>query len=50
MIERMITYIAKFIKKQGELHYIFKTMLKIPYTGKSRIVLEAVKSWGTFKT
>ena len=43
MIERMITDIAKFIKSQGELHYICKTMLKIPYTGKSRLVLEAVQ-------
>ena len=42
MIERMITDIAKFIKSQGELHNICKTMLKIPYTGKSRLVLEAV--------
>ena len=42
MIERMFTDIAKFIKNQGELDYICKTMLKIPYTGKSRLVLEAV--------
>ena len=42
MIERMFTDIAKFIKNQGELHNICITMLKIPYTGKSRLVLEAV--------
>ena len=42
MIERMFTDIAKFMKSQGELHYVCKTMLKIPYTGKSRLVLEAV--------
>ena len=42
MIERMFTDIAKFMKSQGELHYVSKTMLKIPYTGKSRLVLEAV--------
>ena len=43
MIEQMFTDIAKFIKNQGELHYICITMLKIPYTGKSRLVLEGVE-------
>ena len=43
MIERMFTDIAKFMKSQGESHYACKTMLKIPYTGKSRLVLEAVQ-------
>ena len=30
------------LKDQGELHYIYITMLKSPHTGKSRLVLEAV--------
>ena len=49
MIERMFTDIAKFMKSQGELHYVCKTMLKIPYTGKSRLVLEAVPMFSILK-
>ena len=43
MIERMFIGIAKFIKSQGELYCIDIIMLKIPYTGKSRLVVGAVE-------
>ena len=46
MIERMFTDIAKFIKNQEELFYIYIIMLKIPHTGKSKLVLEAVTVLG----